>query len=155
MRSAAQILKTQPVIHSGIQKQEAQQASVKTNASNPTSSISNATDSSKKRIENLFTRFAVFYGHLWRSQFKSDGFLEFAKKEWLEGLSQFSDDILNQVILECRDHCEMPPTLPQLIGFCRAIKKRSSFYVAEKDFAPAQKEVVEANIKQCKAYLFQ
>lgn len=117
-------------------------------------STSNATDSSKKRIENLFTRFAVFYGHLWRSQFKSDGFLEFAKKEWLEGLSQFSDDILNQVILECRDHCEMPPTLPQMIGFCRAIKKRSSFYVASNDFVPAQKEVVEANIKQCKAHLF-
>ncbi|HHX7430291.1 TPA: Vir protein [Legionella pneumophila] len=103
----------------------------------------------------MFTRFAVFYGHLWRSQFKSEGFLEFAKKEWLEGLSQFSDDILNQVIIECRDHCEMPPTLPQMIGFCRGIKKRSSFYVAAKDVSSAKKEVVEANIKQCKAYLFQ
>jgi len=127
---------------------------MKTNASNPTSSTSNATESSKKRIENLFTRFAVFYGHLWRSQFKSDGFLEFAKKEWLEGLNQFSDDILNQVILECRDHCEMPPTLPQMIGLCRGLKKRSVFYVASKDFAPAKKEVVETNINQCKAYLF-
>lgn len=124
------------------------------NASQATSSTSNATDSSKKRIENLFTRFAVFYGHLWRSQFKSDGLLEFAKKEWMEGLSQFSDEILNQVIIDCRDHCEMPPTLPQMIGFCRDIKRRNAFYVRSEKYQPARKDVVEENIRQCKAYLF-
>jgi hypothetical protein len=125
------------------------------NTSNPTSSTCNATDSSKKRIENLFTRFAVFYGHVWRSQFKSDGFLEFAKKEWSEGLNPFSDDTLSQAILECRSYCAMPPTLPKMIGFCRAIKKRNKFYVAPKTDKTASKEVVEANIKQCKTYLFQ
>ena len=149
MRSVAEILTTKPLTHSGVQKQETQRM----NTSNPMSSTCNATDSSKKRIENLFTRFAVFYGHLWRSQFKSDGFLEFAKKEWLEGLSQFSDDILNQVILDCRDHCDMPPTLPQMIGLCRDIKKRTSFYVTPKEYRLACKEVVEENIRQCKAYL--
>lgn len=126
---------------------------MKMNTSNPTSSPSIASDSNKKRIENLFTRFAVYYGHLWRSQFKSDGFLEFAKKEWLEGLNRFNDDILHQVIIQCRDYCIKPPTLPQMIGFCREIKKQSSFYVASKDFTPAKKEVVKANINQCKSYL--
>lgn len=125
------------------------------NANPTTSSTCKATDSNNKRIENLFTRFAVFYGHLWRSQFKSDGFLEFAKKEWLEGLRQFSDDILNLAIIECRDHREMPPTLPQMIGFCRDIKKRNTFYVAPKEFISARKEVAIAAIKQCKDYLFQ
>jgi len=154
MQSIAQILKTQPMTHSGIQKQKTPQAPVK-NASQTTSSTCNATDSNKKRIENLFTRFAVFYGHLWRSQFKSDGFLEFAKNEWLEGLSRFSDDTLNQAIIECRDYCEMPPSLPQLIGICRDIKKRNNVYVAPKEFTPASTEVMEAAIKQCKAFLFQ
>lgn len=102
----------------------------------------------------MFTRFAVFYGHLWRSQFKSDGFLEFAKKEWLDGLSKFSDDVLNQAIIECRDLCEMPPSLPQLIGICRDIKKRNNVYVTPKEATSARPEVVEANIKQCKALLF-
>ncbi|HBD9221515.1 TPA: Vir protein [Legionella pneumophila] len=101
----------------------------------------------------MFTRFAVFYGHLWRSQFKSDGFLEFAKKEWSEGIEPFSDEILNQAIFMCRDYCDMPPSLPQMIGFCRGIKKRSSFYVANKGHRPATKAVVEEHIKQCKAYL--
>jgi len=154
MRSAAQILRTEALIHSGTQKQEIQQSTVKTNISKPTSLTCNATDSAKKRIENLFTRFAVFYGHLWRSQFKSDGFLDFAKGEWLEGLSPFSDEILNQVIIDCRDHCDMPPTLPQMIGFCRDIQKRNTFYVAPEKYQPACKEVVKEHIRQCKAYLF-
>ncbi|HAT1711061.1 TPA: Vir protein [Legionella pneumophila] len=101
----------------------------------------------------MFTRFAVFYGHLWRSQFKSDGFLEFAKKEWSEGLKQVSDEILIQAILACRDHCDMPPSLPQMIGLCRDIKRRNTFYVAGKAHQPASKAVVEEHIRQCKAYL--
>jgi hypothetical protein len=118
------------------------------------SSTCNATDSHKKRIDNLFTRFAVFYGHLWRSQFKNDGFLEFAKNEWREGLSKFSDETLNKAIIECRDFCEMPPSLPRLISICRDIKKRYDVYVAPKEITPAKKEIVEESIKQCKAYLF-
>ncbi|RUR14285.1 Vir protein [Legionella sp. km772] len=101
----------------------------------------------------MFTRFAVFYGHLWRSQFKNDGFLEFAKKEWLDGLGQFDDAILDKAILECRDHCDMPPTLPQMITMCRGIKKRTSFYVVPKESKPACKAVVEQYIKQCKDHL--
>lgn len=124
-----------------------------TTTSNPTSSTSTATDSSKKRIDTLFTRFAVFYGHVWRSQFKNDGFLDFAKKEWQEGLSRFSDEILNQAIGECRDHCVMPPSLPQMIGVCRDIKKRYLCYVATKTPAPVQKEVALENLRQCKAHL--
>jgi hypothetical protein len=115
--------------------------------------MSSACNSTDKRIENLFTRFAVFYGHLWRSQFKSEGFLEFAKKEWTEGLGQFSDEVLNQAILGCRDHCEMPPSLPQMIGFCRDIKKRTAFYIVDETHKPANNAVVEENIRQCKAYL--
>ena len=79
--------------------------------------------------------------------------MEFAKSEWMEGLSQFSDEILNQVIIDCRDHCEMPPTLPQMIGFCRNIKKRKDFYVTPEEYQPASKEVVEENVRQCRAYL--
>lgn len=155
MQGAAQILKKQPMIRSGIQKHATQKVPMKMNTENPTSSTCSATDSNKKRIETLFARFAVFYGHVWRSQFKSDGFLEFAKKEWSEGLSPFSDDMLNHAILECRDYSEMPPTLPQLIGFCRAVKKRNAFYVAPKKEKPACKEIVKANLEECRAHLFQ
>lgn len=115
--------------------------------------MSSACSGIEKRIENLFTRFAVFYGHLWRSQFKSDGFLEFAKKEWMDGLNKFSDDIVNQAILTCRDHCDMPPSLPQMIGFCRDIRKRHTVHVASETHKRTSITVVEETIRQCKALL--
>lgn len=100
----------------------------------------------------MFSRFAVFYGHVWRSQFKNDGFLEFAKKEWAEGLSKFSDEILHKALLNCRDFCEMPPTLPQMIGYCRAAKKREEFFVTE-PVVPVNAEIVTRVLQECKAML--
>lgn len=79
--------------------------------------------------------------------------MEFAKNQWLEGLEPFSNEVLNEAILLCRDHSEMPPSLPQMIGFCRDIKKRRAFYVAQKTYQPASEAVVEQYIRQCKAYL--
>lgn len=79
--------------------------------------------------------------------------MEFAKKEWREGLSEFSDTVLNKAIIQCRECYELPPTLPQLIACCRQIKKRNDFYVVSKSHVPARKEVVAAHLKQCKDML--
>jgi len=103
----------------------------------------------------MFSRFAAFYGHIWRSQFKNEGFLEFAKKEWQEGLSQFSDEVVNTTVVNCRDFYEMPPTLPQVINSCRQIRKRNDFYVAGRQFTRAKPEVVTSNVKQCNEMLTQ
>lgn len=96
-----------------------------------TSSNSNSANHHKKRIERLFLKFAAFYGYIWRNQFKSDDFMAFSKKEWLEGLRPYSDEVLAKVILHCREYSEYPPTLPQMIGFCRKEIKRSNFFKAE------------------------
>ncbi|MDP3704614.1 MAG: Vir protein [Legionellaceae bacterium] len=101
----------------------------------------------------MFSRFAAFYGHVWRSQFKHEEFLAFAKKEWQEGLCRFSDDVLEQAIITCRDFCEMPPTLPQVITHCRQIKKRNAFYVAGNDYTPAKPEIIQQYLRQCKDML--
>ncbi len=117
------------------------------------SSTYTVTDKDRKQIDRLFARFAVFYGHIWRSQFKNDGFLEFAKQEWLDGLSQFDEDIITRAIIECRDSFEMPPTLPQIIHLCRGIKKRINFFVAGKAIEKALPEVAEKHLKACRNYL--
>lgn len=103
----------------------------------------------------LFSRFAAFYGHVWRSQFKDDVFLRFAKEEWLDALSQFSDVILDKSILQCRDFYELPPTLPQLLRCCREIKKQMSFYVVGNTVVPANKALVKACLQECKAKLLE
>ena len=118
-----------------------------------TSSPSSATNNHNKRIDALFARFAAFYGHVWRSQFKSEWSLDFTKKEWDEGLNVFSDEVINKAAVHCRDFCEMPPTLPQVIILCRQIKKRSEFYVANTDHKPATAAVVNLHLSRCKALL--
>lgn len=121
--------------------------------SKTTLSNSNASESHKKRVELLFSRFAAFYGHLWRSQFKSNGFLEFAKKEWVDGLSQFTDEVVNKATIECRDFYEMPPSLPQVIGICRGIRKRYECFVPRDEINKASPELAMISIKQCKSFL--
>ncbi|TIE36073.1 Vir protein, partial [Legionella pneumophila] len=54
------------------------------------SSSSKDTFKAERRIDLLFSKFAAFYGHVWRSQFKDEVFLKFAKKEWQEALSDFT-----------------------------------------------------------------
>lgn len=117
------------------------------------SSTCNVSDEHKKQIENLFTSFAAFYGHIWRSQFKSEGFLDFAKKEWVKALKVFSREILNEAVIECRSNCEMPPTLPQMVGLCRGIKKRKDFFVRDTEVSRAKQEVVTSNLREMRAKL--
>jgi hypothetical protein len=123
------------------------------NQKETTLSTSKKINHKSKLIETLFSKFAAYYGHLWRSQFKNEGFLEFAKKEWQEGLSGFSETILNKAIIQCREFYELPPSLPQLIACCREIKKRNHFYVVEKDHVPAKQEIVAAQLMKCKEIL--
>ena len=107
----------------------------------------------EKRIDVLFSKFAAFYGHVWRSQFKDEVFLKFAKKEWQEALSIFSDEMLTKAILNCRDFYELPPTLPQLIQCCRQIKNHTFVDVVKDTYVPANPAVVLSCLKRCKEIL--
>lgn len=116
------------------------------------SSSSKNSSKADKRIDMLFSKFAAFYGHVWRSQLKDEKFLKFAKGEWQEGLSEFTDTVLTKAILNCREFNEFPPTLPQMIQYCRQIRKQTSFYVV-KTHVPANKAVVTSCLQQCKELL--
>lgn len=88
-----------------------------------TSSNCSNTAKADKRIDLLFARFAAIYGHIWRSQFKDEAFLTFAKKEWHEALEEFPDAVLIEATSNCwKEYDEFPPTLPQLWQACLQIK---------------------------------
>ena len=106
-----------------------------------------------KRIDLLFSKFAAFYGHIWRSQFKDEVFLKFAKKEWQEALSEFTDEVLTKAVLNCREFYEMPPTLPQMRQCCRQIKKQTFVDVVKETYVPANSAVVLSCLQQCKEFL--
>ncbi|MDP3559116.1 MAG: Vir protein [Legionellaceae bacterium] len=91
---------------------------------------------------------------MWRSQFKDEGFLTFAKKEWKEALHHFSDLVLNKAILQCREFYEMPPTLPQMVLCCRQIKKRHAFYVCPIPEDSSVNQIMGSSyLQRCKAIL--
>lgn len=71
------------------------------------------------RVNRLFTRMSAIYGHIWQSQFKEVGFLEFAQKEWGEVLMGIENKNIHLAINECRKRFEYPPTLPVFYQLCR------------------------------------
>ena len=149
MQSIQKILKNaNPGIHSA-------RPVTRKNETKTMSSSLNNTEKADKRIDLLFSKFSAFYGHVWRSQFKDEVYLKFAKKEWQEALNDFSDVVFNRAIVQCRDFYELPPTLPQLLQCCRQIKKQITFYVVKESFAPASREVVDACLQECRAMLNQ
>ncbi len=117
------------------------------------SSSSNNTCKADRRIDLLFSKFAAFYGHVWRSQFKDEVFLKFAKKEWKEALSEFSDVVLTSAIVNCRGFYELPPTLPQMLQACRQIKKQSSSQIMKEHYVPPNSQLVESCLQRCKEIL--
>jgi hypothetical protein len=117
------------------------------------SSSSKNTYKADKRIDLLFSKFAAFYGHVWRSQFKDEVFLKFAKKEWQEMLGEFTDDVFTKAILKCLEFYEMPPTLPQVRQSCRQIKYNTIVAVAKETFVPANPEIALSCLRQCKEIL--
>ena len=148
MQSVGQVLEiTQQKICSGSQMHQ------KTSNPRAMSSNSSNVNNASKCIELLFSKFAAWYGHVWRSQFKDEGFIGFAKKEWQDGLSGFSDAVLNQAMISCRGHYEFPPTLPQMIRCCSQIKQQTTFFVAKNDYVPPSPAVVESCLQQCKSFL--
>ena len=77
-----------------------------------------------KRIDRLFLRFAIMYGHVWRTLYKNESFLDTSKEEWQDGLQKFDNQDIKEAIMLCREQCNYPPTLPQFIDFCRSSQNR-------------------------------
>jgi hypothetical protein len=123
----------------------------------PRSSSFVNTEKHNKRIDSVFLRLAAIYGHVWRSLFKSNEFLAFTKNEWQEGLKQFEDEVLNQAIDQYRNQNEMPPSLSQMITYCKQIKKtkdESKTMVQNKTIPrKLSYEEVKKHLQQCKEIL--
>lgn len=152
MQSVKQLLEKSPQeICSALQAMQP----MSNQTSYPEKMLSNSNDinSEIRRIDLLFSKFAAFYGHIWRSQFKDEAFLVFAKKEWREALTEFSDEIFDKAILSCREFYELPPTLPQMILCCRQIKKRLTYYVKQSESTPVNREASALYLKRCKEML--
>lgn len=116
-----------------------------------TSSHSKSAEHHAKRIEVLFLRFSVIYGYIWQTVYQNESLLNLAKKEWHETLRPFDNPIIKDALHHCREHCPYPPSLPQFIDLCRAIKKRQNFFTrAQEDVEVSSPEVAQMHLQKIK-----
>jgi hypothetical protein len=121
-----------------------------------TTTLSNSqpTETNRKRIDRLFLSFTAFYGQLWRSQFKSDDFLIFMKKEWAQALQDMEDRHIDEAVKQCSEGKEYPPTLPHFVDLCKSAKKKHVFNNLKKEEGKkAKPEVALKHLAQIKSIL--
>lgn len=93
------------------------------------------------------------YGHVWRSIYKNDAFLDLTKKEWLEGLRKFDDQSMKHALLRCREQSGYPPNLPQFIELCKAQSKQWTYEKSTKEEKPRNQSVAYAHLNQLRVLL--
>lgn len=129
MQNLKQILKENPLATcSGNLVKQVQTSTSKMNPSQTqpvTLSSSKKPEHEAKRIETLFLRFAVIYGHVWQTLYQNENLLVMAKKEWQVALRPFDNSTIKAALEYCREYAPFPPTLPSFIENCKAIAKRN------------------------------
>ena len=107
----------------------------------------------QNRINRLFLRFSAMYGHVWRSIYKTDEFLEYTKKAWLEGLKDFEDKNIEHALHICLKTCLFPPTFPQFIENCKAYHKPEVIVHAKEPRQRANPVVVMNELEKIRVML--
>jgi hypothetical protein len=118
-----------------------------------TSSSSVSIARHQKRVDRLFLRFSAMYGHVWRSIYKTDEFLDYSKKAWLEGLMGFEDKSLEHALQLCLQRCHFPPTLPHFIECCKAYHKPDVFFQSKEESQKADPAVAHMHLEKIKTML--
>lgn len=117
-----------------------------------TSSPSEISQKLRELVDDIFLKFAVFYGNVWRSQCKNADFIQFAKQQWCEALVKFDEKVIRREILRCRDHEEYPPTLVQFIARCRQSTKQI-ICKREEPVKPADPKIAREVLQKIKTIL--
>ena len=120
----------------------------------PKSSISTITVEDRKRIDRLILRLMAIYGHVWKSLYKCESFLEISKEEWLLGLQRFNNDTVKEALMNYIEQLSHPPTLPQFINKCKALENRGgAFFTKDVSTKTACTETAKLNLKKMREIL--
>ena len=122
----------------------------------PTSTAKPSSKSSGKctdRVNKVFLKFSIFYGHIWRSQFKNEYYFNLARNGWQEALEGVDESVLNEAIEECLKQREMPPTLSQLMDCCKQLSSKNTGFYTPAAVEKASPTVAEENLRKMKLML--
>ncbi|MBA2711546.1 MAG: Vir protein [Tatlockia sp.] len=102
-----------------------------------------------EQVNKIFLKFSIFYGHIWRSQYKNEFYSNFARDEWSQALHEFDEKIIDEAINKCLENREMPPTLSQFIELCKQLKRNNYFY-KEEPYQGCNPDIAKAELKKIK-----
>jgi hypothetical protein len=105
-----------------------------------------------EQVNKIFLKFSIFYGHIWRSQYKNEFYSNFARDEWSQALHEFNEKIIDEAINKCLENREMPPTLSQFIELCKRLNRNNCFYKGE-PYQGCDPEVAKTELKKIKKTL--
>ncbi len=105
------------------------------------------------RVNKVFLKFSIFYGHIWRSQFKNEHFFNLARDGWQQALGHYDETAIDEALEECLKQREMPPTLAQFIDCCKQLSHKKAGFYSPEPVVMANPTVAEANLKKMKLML--
>lgn len=105
-----------------------------------------------EQVNKIFLKFATFYGHIWRSQFKNESYSNFARNEWSQALSGFDKKLIDEAIEECLKNREMPPALAQFVECCKQLNRKTQFFQKEV-YKPCDPKIAQAYLQKMKQIL--
>lgn len=126
---------TQPIYSGNHVKTPSQMMATPKVQKNPASS--NLKNTNIARVDRLFAHLGAIYGHVWHSQFKSEGFLNLAKEVWADGLSKIDDKNIEMAIDACKREYPMPLSLPAFYQLCRRFQLSNQITVPDNRAAGA------------------
>ena len=80
-------------------------------------------------IDKLFERFAFMYGKAWADQWSGIP-VDKVKQAWSEDLARFDGECLRKALEHCKSHNKFPPSCPEFVGLCLAMRPAQSTYKA-------------------------
>ena len=101
----------------------------------------------------MFLKFSIFYGHIWRSQFKNEHFFNLARNGWQEALEGVDAPVLDEAIEECLKQRDMPPTLSQFMDCCKQLSNKNAGFYIPAVVEKANPTIAEANLRKMKLML--
>lgn len=107
-------------------------------------------------IRRVFMVLHGFYGNLFLSKYATgsvedgeDQGISNARKVWAHGLRDFDAETIKAALRRCQTaHGEYPPSLPQFVALCAAIKPREAFKPAPLPALTMSTELAEARMRE-------
>lgn len=107
----------------------------------------------QKRIDRLFLRFSAMYGHVWLSIYKTEAYLDYTKKMWLDALLKFEDKSIEYALQLCLNKYTFPPTLPQFIECCKPYQNAGVFFQKQESMQTSDLSVAQIHIDKIRGIL--